>query len=73
MNENYQKSYFKQYRQGEGAPEYQDKYNESIRDYVYQESTNVSHSDAILDIEILEFNNTPLIITCGRDCTVKLW
>lgn len=34
-NDNYQESYFKQYRQGEGAPEYQEKYSESIRDYVY--------------------------------------
>lgn len=78
--------------------------NESTRDYLYRESRNISHSDAILDMAIMEVSNldamssydmsplitgasstysfqndfmrdvsVPVLITCGRDGTVKLW
>lgn len=74
------------------------------RDYLYRESRNVSHSDAILDMALIELAGAgvnspsdqsaslpggsgglggigdsggnsalPVLITCGRDGTVKLW
>ena len=73
---------------------------EAGRDYLYRESRNVSHSDAILDMAVIEVANSdpglsdsspqlaganagyaaqsdadtvPVLITCGRDGTVKLW
>ncbi len=43
-------------------------------EYFYRESENVSHSDCILDMGIVEVGNQePILITCGRDSKIKLW
>lgn len=63
--------------------------SEDSNDYLFRESKNISHSDTILDMAIIEvnqnsgrynqsdvFNNVqpnPMLVTCSRDCTIKLW
>ena len=43
-------------------------------DYHYRDSQNVSHSDTILELGMLELSNQePILISCGRDGLVKLW
>ena len=53
------------------------------RDYLYRDTAHVAHSDAILDMAVVEatsFNvdgaesgTVPLLITGGRDGKIKVW
>ena len=43
-------------------------------DYMYRDSQNISHSDCILDLGIIELSSQePILVSCGRDGLVKLW
>ena len=61
--------------------DYKDELAEPSRDYLYRDSQHVSHSDAILDMAVVEASGddasergaVPLLITCGRDGKVKVW
>lgn len=61
--------------------DYKDELAEPSRDYLYRDSRHVSHSDAILDMAVIEASGddaqergaVPLLITCGRDGKVKVW
>ena len=73
--------------------------DDTSKEYLFRESQNVSHSDTILDMAVLQVGQRdsrqsmvasyaggssgfesvgtnepqPLLITCSRDCTIKLW
>eukprot|EP00347_Sterkiella_histriomuscorum_P000291 403376447 len=43
-------------------------------DYMYRDSQNISHSDCILDLGVIELSSQePILVSCGRDGLVKLW
>jgi hypothetical protein len=50
-----------------------DKTSDSTHEFIFRESQNVSHADAILDMAMIENQETPMLISSSRDNTVKLW
>ena len=54
-------------------------FSKDFHDYLFRESQNVSHSDTILDMGMVEVDTkkdsarTPVLITTSRDGTVKMW
>lgn len=98
------------YRSQSSSGDPKDQGGDDGQEYLFRESHNVSHSDTILDMAILEVDQSigasaassalaaqagqggghsgvaqsqldlsgmssalPLLITCSRDCTIKLW
>lgn len=97
------------YRSRGASGDQKDQGGDDGQDYLFRESHSVSHSDTILDMAILEVDQSPggsssssslsaqaasqgsisalgqslldtgpsaslpLLITCSRDCTIKLW